>query len=133
MNGNVEGEGDRSADRSIEEHVEALAEHALETQVGFEPPADPEQRTSTYLREGLWPVIDAYIDVVSAGGRLDRRAHDHLETAANVWLELYARCYGESIHADVPVRSIAETFVDTHNIRDTAQLLTGVPERRYDD
>jgi hypothetical protein len=47
----------------------------------------------------------------------------------NDWFELYAACYGVDVDSDVALREAAELLIDTHNIKDVAQILTGVPER----
>jgi len=52
-----------------------------------------------------------------------------LQRAMNDWLELYAACYGTDITAEFTVREAAELVIATHNLRDTAQLLTRVPAR----
>jgi hypothetical protein len=108
----------------------AHLEHALKERSRFEPPADPDARALLYLREGLWPVLQRYIEARSSSERLLEEEHDELERALNVWLELYARCYGVEIDAAFSVRETAELFVGTHDLRDTAQLLTHVPTRR---
>lgn len=110
--------------------IDALLERAREERRTFEAPADPDDQALAYLREGLWPVLERYIEVRSNGERLSQAEHDALERALNAWLELYARCYGVEIEAAFAVREAAELFVDTHNVRDTAQLLTHVPARR---
>lgn len=112
------------------ERIEALAECAREERERFAPPADPDERARSYLREGLWPVLEVYIEARSSGERLSRAEHATLEDALNEWLELYALCYGVGIDSEFSVRETAELFVDTHNLRDTAQLLTHVPARR---
>lgn len=112
------------------DRIDALVERAHEERRTFEAPADPHDRALTYLREGLWPVLERYIELRSNGERLSQAEHDALERALNGWLELYARCYGVDIEAEFAVREAAELFVDTHNVRDTAQLLTHVPARR---
>lgn len=48
----------------------------------------------------------------------------------NDWLTMYARCYGVDLDADFTVREAAEVLLRTHDVVDTAQLLTCVPERR---
>lgn len=108
----------------------AHLEHALKERSRFEPPANPDARALSYLREGLWPVLEQYIEARSSGERLSEEEHETLEGALNVWLELYARCYGVEINAAFSVRETAELFVGTHDLRDTAQLLTRVPTRR---
>lgn len=109
--------------------IEALAERASEEREGFLPPENPDERALFYLREGLWPVLEVYIEVRSNGEGLSRAEHAALEDALNGWLELYALCYGVGIDPEFSVRETAELFVDTHDLRDTAQLLTHVPER----
>jgi hypothetical protein len=110
--------------------AEALLERAREERRTFEPPAEPDERALSYLREGLWPVLERYIELRANGEPPSRTEHDALERALNAWLELYACCYGVEIDAEFAVREAAELFVDTHNVRDTAQLLTDVPARR---
>lgn len=110
--------------------IETLAARAREERERFEPPGDPDERALSYLREGLWPVLSEYIEARSNGERLPAADHAALENALNRWLSLYARCYGVDIDAEFAVREAAEVFVDTHDIRDTAQLLTDVPARR---
>lgn len=121
-----------AADPAVDgpDDADALLERAREERAAFDPPADPDDRALSYLREGLWPVLERYIEARSNGDRLSRAEHDALERALNGWLELYARCYGVEIEAEFAVREAAELFVDTHNVRDTAQLLTHVPARR---
>jgi hypothetical protein len=110
--------------------IEALGDRAREERERFDPPSDPDERALSYLREGLWPVLAVYIEARSSGERLSRAEHTALEDALNEWLELYALCYGVGIDSEFSVRETAELFVETHNIRDTAQLLTHVPARR---
>lgn len=52
-----------------------------------------------------------------------------LEGAMNDCLTLYAACYGvDGVGTSTP-REAAGRSVDTANIADVAQILTGVPER----
>lgn len=110
--------------------IEALAQRAHEERERFDPPEEPDERALVYLTEGLWPVLEVYIEARSNGDGLSRAEHDALEDALNEWLELYALCYGVGIDAEFSVREAAELFVETHDVRDTAQLLTHVPARR---
>lgn len=112
------------------EGIEASLERAREERAGFDPPEDPDQRALSYLRGELWPLLERYIEARSSGERLSPLDHAALDDALNAWLELYALCYGVEIDAATPTRTIAETFVATHDLRDTAQLLTHVPDRR---
>lgn len=105
-------------------------ERAREERATFDPPEEPDERALSYLTEGLWPVLERYIEARSSGEGFSRTEHDALEDALNGWLELYALCYGVGIDAEFSVREAAELFVETHDVRDTAQLLTHVPARR---
>ncbi|ADJ15834.1 hypothetical protein [Halalkalicoccus jeotgali] len=120
---NAEGE-------SRHERIEALAERAHEERERFVPPENPDERALSYLTDGLWPVLELYIGARSSGEGFSRAEHAALEDALNEWLELYALCYGAGIDAAFSVRETAELFVETHSVRDTAQLLTHVPTRR---
>ncbi|MGM0606040.1 MAG: hypothetical protein ACQETB_10285 [Halobacteriota archaeon] len=128
--------GERSTDRiepsRYADRIERLAERANRTarepiDVPFDAP-DPERAVSILQRE-LGPVVSVYIEartdedpVAFSGRELDR-----LHEATNVWLRLYAACYGVSIDPDVTIRDVAELVIETHDIKDTAALLTGVP------
>lgn len=119
----------------LERRVDDLLARARGAREAFLPPeelpaTDPDERALAYCRRGLWPVLALYVDRRGAGARLGQPHHGRLEEALNVWLDLYARCYGESITPAFSVREAAELFVSTHNVRDVAQLLTDVPDRR---
>lgn len=106
------------------------ATHAVET---FDPPADPpdEERAMDYLREGAGPAVSMYVEA-RTGGRMVHFPPDEfhsLEGAMNAYLDLYAACYGVDLEGEYSLRKAAELLVDTHNIKDVAQILTGVPER----
>lgn len=112
--------------------IEELAAEAREAKEAFEPPAEPpaEERAMEYLRSGLGPVVMTYVDARTGEWvRLDAEEFDALERAMNDWLEVYAACYGADIDAGFTVRQAAELLVETHNVRDVALLLTGVPAR----
>lgn len=83
-----------------------------------------------YLRDGVGPAIWLYVEG-RTGGRFYHFTpdqYDALERAMNRWLECYAACYGVSIEADFTVRTAAELLLETHNVADVAELLTGVPD-----
>jgi hypothetical protein len=114
------------------DHVANLADRArrdVERFVEPETPPDDEQALA-YLRDGVAPVVSVYVE-----GRTGEYAEFDdvemalMERALNDWLTLYARCYGVEIEAAFTVREVAELVIETHNLRDTARLLTGVPER----
>ncbi|PSP89851.1 hypothetical protein BRC90_03360 [Halobacteriales archaeon QS_4_69_34] len=116
--------------------IEDFAERARRDRDGFEPPADPpdEERAMGYLRRGLGPLVALYLEARTADWDVEFSAAELelLHRATNDWLALYARCYGTELDAGFTVRRAAELLLDTHNIRDTAQLLTGLPARGTD-
>ena len=113
--------------------IDALAARAERDRVRFEPPADPpdEERAMQFLQEGVGPAVWVYVEAHSGetDERLDPSQFRRLEGAMNDWLELYTRCYGVDLNAQFTVREAAELLLQTHNVRDVAQLLTHVPER----
>ena len=124
-------------DASVRERIDELAARAERGRRAFDPPASPpdEERAMRYLREGLGPAIALYVES-RTGGRFVHFAPDELgalEDAMNAWLELYARCYGVDLEAEFTVREASELLIETHNVRDVAQLLTDVPDRRDRD
>ncbi|WP_293030427.1 hypothetical protein [Natronococcus sp.] len=114
--------------------IAALARRAERDRAALEKEdsaADPED-TRDYLREGAGQAIWCYVEA-RTGGRLvafSEAEFAALERAMNDWLECYARCYGVELEAEFTVRQAAEVLLETRNVVDTAQLLTGVPERR---
>ena len=115
------------------DRIDDLAARAERDRETFDPPANPpdEERAMAFLREGLGPLVALYLeartadwDVEFSGAELEG-----FHRAANDWLALYARCYGVTMDPDTTIRKAAEVLVETHNIRDTAQLLTQVPPR----
>ena len=115
------------------DRIDALAESAREDRRAFDPPADPPDRARAveFLREGVGEVVSVYVEARTGEyAPLDREEMDGLETAMNDWLELYARCHGREIDAELTVREVAQTVVmDTYDLADAARILTGVPER----
>ena len=122
-----------TAEARFAERIEDLANRATADCAAFEPPADPpdEQQAMSYLRDGAGPAVSLYVEA-RTGGLMVHFPPDQyhaLENAMNDWFELYAACYGVDVDADVALRKAAELLIDTHNIKDVAQILTGVPER----
>ncbi len=114
------------------EEISELAQRATAAREEFVPPEDPpdERRATELLREGLGPTIMVYVDArTGEWTRFPPVEHSLLERTLNDFLELYARCFGYEIDAEFTVREAAETLIETNNVRDTAQLLTGVPSR----
>lgn len=116
-----------------EGRIRACATAARRERESFDPPADPPaaERAMRYCREGVGEAVAVYVEARTADWpvRFPDEEHRLLERALNDWLDLYARCYGVETESDFAVREAAEVLVDTHNIRDVAQLLTCVPER----
>ena len=114
--------------------IHSLRERADEDVAAFEAPDDPPaaDEAMTYLREGAGPAVSLYVEARTGGlmVHLPPEEYEALESAMNDWLELYAACYGYDIVAEFTVREAAELLLDTENIRDAAQMLTDVPERR---
>ncbi|WP_134670699.1 hypothetical protein [Halorussus marinus] len=114
------------------DRIGALADRAAADRAAFDPPADPpdEERALGYLRDGVGDVVACYVDARTGDlVGLDREEMALLERALNDWLELYARCHGRRIDAEFTAREIADLVVDTRDLVDAAQLLTGVPPR----
>jgi len=116
------------------DRIAELASAARQARASFEPPDDPpaEERAMDLLREGLGPTVVVYLDARTGGGEtvaFGREEFHNLQRATNTYLELYAACYGVDVDPDVPVRVAAELLMETHNIRDVAQVLTDVPDR----
>lgn len=122
-----------SARRRFTERINTLADEATADRAAFEPPESPPDETQAmkYLRNGAGPAISLYVEARTGGQMVHFPPDEYhaLEGAMNAWLELYAACYGVNIDAECTIREAAELLVDTHNIKDVAQILTGVPER----
>ena len=115
------------------DRIETLATEARAAREAFDPPADPpdEERAMRYLREGFGEAVAVYVDARSGEWeRFDAGEFARLEGAMNDYLELYAACYGVEMDAEFTVRKAAELLLETHNIKDTAVMLTQVG---YDD
>ncbi|MFB6084080.1 MAG: hypothetical protein ABEJ94_07540 [Halorientalis sp.] len=117
--------------------IESAVERYRRDRAAFEPPADPPapDRAMEYCREGLGPAVMIYVDARADdwGVPFSDRDFDRLHEALNGYLSLYAACYGVEVDPDATVREAAELLLDTHNIRDVAAVLTGVPDRSATD
>lgn len=119
---------------SFEDRIHTLADRATAEAAAFDPPAHPpdEERAIEYLREGAGPAVSIFVEA-RTGGQMVRFPPDEyhsLEGAMNAYLDLYAGCYGVDLEGEYTIREAAQLLVDTHNIVDVAQILTGVPERK---
>jgi len=115
------------------ERIWTLADEASDDQAAFEPPASPpaEDEAMQYLREGAGPAISIYVEARTGGQMVHfpPDAYHALEDAMNAWLGLYAACYGVEMEAEFALQEAAQLLIDTHNIKDVAQILTDVPDR----
>jgi hypothetical protein len=116
----------------LSDRIAELSERARRDRESFEPPVDPpdEETALEYLVDGVGDVVGLYIEARTGElVRFDDAEFAMLERALNDWLDLYAACYGVDLEASFTVREAAELVVDTHSIRETAILLTNVPDR----
>ncbi|PSQ32744.1 hypothetical protein BRD11_06390 [Halobacteriales archaeon SW_12_69_24] len=116
----------------VSDRVAELSERARRDRVAFEAPSDPPDEAAAleFLTDGVGDVVALYIQARTGETvRFDDAEFALLERALNDWLELYAACYGTDLEGAYSVREAAELVVDTHSIRETAVLLTHVPDR----
>ena len=116
----------------VSDRVAELSERARRDRVAFDAPSDPpdEEAALEFLTDGVGEVVALYIQARTGEKvRFDDAEFALLERALNDWLELYAACYGTDLDGAYSVREAAELVVDTHSIRETAVLLTHVPDR----
>ena len=109
-----------------------LAETARHERESFDESSETgEERALAYARDGLGDVVALYIEARTAEWDVEFSARelDLLHRATNDYLSLYTRCHGVAFDTDVTVREVAEVLLKTHNIVDTAQLVTKVPGR----
>lgn len=115
------------------DRIDELYRRARRDERAFSPPSDPpaEEEAVSYLREGFGECVAVYLDARTGGPpvRFEAEEFDRLESAMNTWLSLYARCHGVTIDADYTVRTAAAVLVDTHDVVQTAAVLTHVPGR----
>jgi len=118
---------------SCHDRIETVVERYRQDRKGFEHPVDPPaaETAMELCREGLGPAVMIYVDARANdwGVEFSEREFDLLHEALNGYLSLYAACYGVETDPDATVREAAELLLDTHNIRDVAAVLTGVPDR----
>lgn len=120
-------------DREYGDRIHALRRQYREDRHAFDPPETPPapDRAMSLCREGLGPTVMVYVDARANdwGVQFSEAEFDALHETLNGYLELYAACYGVDIDANFTIREAAELLLDTHNIRDVAAMLTGVPAR----
>ncbi|MFB6296864.1 MAG: hypothetical protein ABEH66_08530 [Halobacteriales archaeon] len=112
-----------------QQKIDDLAARAEADREAFEPPEDPPdaEQAMEYLRNGAGEAVWLYVDArVDGFVHISPEAFERLEDAMNEWFELYAACYGVEMDANFTVRKAAELLLETHNIKDTAAMLTQV-------
>jgi hypothetical protein len=122
-----------SSDTGFTERIWTIAEEATEDCADFEAPPEPpaEEQAMDYLRDGAGPAVSLYVEARTGGNMVHFPPDEYhaLEGAMNDYFDLYAACYGIDLDGEYQLREAAQLLVDTHNIKDVAQILTGVPER----
>lgn len=119
---------------SVRSEIDALAARAAADRADFDQDRCDHEQAMAFLREGAGQAIWIYIDG-RTGDRLTPFSEADvrtLERAMNTWFELWARCEGVEVEANFSIRSAAEVLLETHNIRETASLLTTIPIRPSD-
>jgi hypothetical protein len=120
-----------STESRFHDRIWDLAERVERHEASFSPPERPpdEEQAMHYLREGAGPAISLYVESRTGGLLVNFPPEEYnaLEGAMNTWFELYAACYGVDMEAEFVLREAAELMIDTHNVKDVAELLTQVP------
>ena len=114
-----------------DDRVRALARRAEQVHESLDPDPPDEERAMELLREGFGPTVALYCAARTGESwvRFSDAEFERLERAMNDWLDCYAACYGVELAGTYSVRAAAELLVDTHNARDVAVFLTGVPDQ----
>ncbi|WP_146417496.1 hypothetical protein [Haloarcula hispanica] len=114
-----------------DDRVRALSRRAETVRESLNPDPPDDERAMELLREGFGPTVALYCEARTGGSwvRFSEAEFERLERMMNDWLDCYAACYGVELAGTYSVRAAAELLVDTHNARDVAVLLTGVPEQ----
>lgn len=112
------------------DRIGALERRAERVADGFDPDPPAEQRALSVLREGVGPTVAVYCEARTGESwvRFSEAEFERLEATLNRWLSLYAACYGVDLSGSYSVRTAAELLVDTHDVRDVAVALTGIPD-----
>jgi len=113
-----------------QDRIQDLSRRAEQVHESLDPDPPDDERAMEILREGFGPTVALYCESRTGESwvRFSETEFERLEGAMNDWLDCYAACYGVSLAGTYSVRAAAELLVDTHNVRDVAMLLTGVPE-----
>jgi len=114
------------------ERIRRLERRANRVAAELDPDPPDEERAVELLREGVGPTVSIYCEARTGHSRIrvPDAEFERLEATLDRWLALYATRYGVDLSGSYSVRTAAELLVDTHNIRDVAAVLTGVPDRK---
>lgn len=112
--------------------IAALERRADRDAAAFDRDSAGPEDASDYLREGAGQAVWLYVEARTGGRKVafSEAELTALRGAMNAWFDLYAACHGVDLDAEFTVREAAELLLDTRNVYDVAQLLTGVPDRR---
>ena len=143
VDGNLDG-NETSARGQNDARIADLAATAAETRTRLttDPPisdrnsvsidgqtvSDLEDAALIAARDGLGPVLATYVEARTGSDwvRFTDTEMQQLHGATSDWLAVYAACHGVDADPDVTVREAAEVLIDTHNVTDVADLLTGL-------
>ncbi|EMA07751.1 hypothetical protein SAMN05443574_10648 [Haloarcula vallismortis] len=117
--------------RQYDHRIRALARRAEAVRESLDPDPPDDECAMEILREGFGPTVALYCEGRTGESwvSFSETEFARLEETMNDWLDCYAACYGVALAGTYSVRAAAELLVDTHNVRDVAVLLTGVPEQ----
>ena len=123
--------GETMTETRYRERIRGLERRADAVADSLDPDPPDEVRATELLREGVGPTVSVYCEARTgeSWARFPESEFQRLQSTLDRWLSLYARCYGVELSGTYSVRTAAELLVDTHDVRDVATVLTGVPDR----
>lgn len=117
----------------VERTIDDVWDRSKADRAAFDQPESvpDEQAALEYLQNGAGQAIGIYMLLRTDGRtyRFSAQEFERLEEAMQNWLSLYAACYGTQLTVRPSIRTAAETLLETEELRTTAQLLTGVPNK----
>lgn len=116
-------------ERYFHDRIRELESRVERMRAGLDSSVTNDEQAMQLLREGFGPTVSLYVEARTGGRmvRFSREEFRRLEDAMNAYLNLYARCYGVEAEHRYSVREAAELLIETRNVRDAAEILTGVP------
>lgn len=111
--------------------LQELLLRAQNFEENLDPDPPDEETAMRVLRRGFGPTVSLYVEARTGGRMVEFKSDEFtsLELVMNDWLEMYSRCYGYEVDHGYTVREAAELLVETRNIRDTAEILTQLPDQ----